>query len=192
MTRIHIRGFKIFADRHGKMRCYHRKTRTAVDLEAAPFGSAEFFAECARINELNKLAGVPKPGTLGMLIAEYKDSDAFRKDLAPRTQADYQKCFDYLKPIADTPVHRFDRPLVVRIRDKGRRTHGRRFANYVKAVLSIVFSWGAERSFVRANPAEKIKNIRRPKNAPMANRPWTDEECHAVLDHAPAHMLPGI
>ena len=192
MTRIHVKGFKIFVDRHGKMRCYHRKTRTAVDLDTAPLGSAEFFAECARIGELNKLARPPKPGTLGLLIAEYKASDAFRDDLAPRTQADYQKCFDYLKPIADTPLHRFDKPLVVLIRDKARLKHRRRFANYVKAVLSIVFSWGAERDYVKGNPAEKIKNIRRPKKMPMANRPWTDEERHAVLDHAPAHMLVGI
>jgi hypothetical protein len=67
--------------------------------------------------------------------------------------------------------------------------HGRRFANYVKAILSILFAWGAERDYVKTNPAAKVRNIRRPKNAPMANRPWADEECHAVLDHAPAHML---
>ena len=59
--------------------------------------------------------------------------------------------------------------------------HGRRFANYVKAVLSILFSWGAERDYVKANPAEKVKNIRRHKAAPEANRAWSDEECHAVL-----------
>jgi integrase len=173
------------------MRCYHRKTRTAVDLEKAPLGSAEFFAECGRIGELGKLAGPPKPGTLGLLIAEYKASNAFLDDLASRTQTDYQRCFDYLKPIADTPLHRFDRALVVRIRDKARVKHGRRFANYVKAVLSILFAWGAERGYVSANPAEKIKNIRRAKNAPMANRPWTDEERHAVLEEAD-QLLTGI
>ena len=121
MTRIKVKGFQIFPDRHGKMRCYHRKTRTAVNLKTAPLGSAEFFAECARISELTKLAGIPKPGTFGLLIAEYKTSDAFLDDLAPRTQADYQRCLNYLKPIADTPLHRFDRALVVRIRDKARR-----------------------------------------------------------------------
>jgi Phage integrase family len=191
MTRIHVKGFKIFADRHGKLRCYHRKTQTAVDLETAPLGSAEFFAECARISELNKLAGPPRPGTLGLLIAEYKASNAFLDDLAPRTQADYQRCFDYLKPIADTPLQRFDRALVVRIRDKARVKHGRRFANYVKAVLSILFAWGAERNHVKANPAEKIKNIRRPKDMPEANRPWSDDERHVVLEEA-GQILTGI
>jgi integrase len=191
MTRVHVKGFKIFPDRHGKMRCYHRVTGRAIDLENAPLGSAEFFAECARITELNKKVGPPKPGTLGKLIAEYKANAAFT-DLAPRTRADYQRCLDYLAPISDTPLYRFDKALIVRIRDKAAMKHGRRFANYVKAVLSILFAWGAERDYVAANPAEKIKNIRKPKNAPKANRPWADQERHAVLDDAPIHMLSGI
>ena len=106
------------------------------------------------------MCGRPKPGTLGLLVAEYMASGAFF-DLAPRTKADYQRCLDYRKPIADTPLHRFDRAIVVRIRDKAAMQHGRRFANYVKAVLSIVFAWGAERSFLKENPAAKLKNIRR-------------------------------
>lgn len=76
--------------------------------------------------------------------------------------------------------------MIVRIRDKaGSNKHGRRFGNYVKAVLSIVFSWGLERGYVDANPAERIKNIRRKRGAPRANRPWVDEECFVVLEAAP-------
>jgi integrase len=191
MSRIRMKGFKIFADRHGKLRCYHRKTNVAVDLNHTPLGSAEFFAVCARIAELAKQDSSPKPGTLGLLIAQYRASTSFL-DLAPRTRADYQLCFDYLKPIIDTALTRFNRGLIVRIRDRTAIKRGRRFANYVKAVLSIVFAWGAERDYVRANPAEKIKNIRRQKGAPEANRPWADEECHAVIDAAPAHMQSAI
>lgn len=124
-------------------------------------------------------------------MADYRASPSFL-DLAPRTRADYQRCLDYLQPIADTPLDRFDRALVVRIRDKTAVKHGRRFANYVKAVTSILFAWGAERGYVKLNPAEKVKNIRRQKGAPEANRPWADEERHAVLDDAPAHMRPAI
>jgi hypothetical protein len=108
MTRIRVKGFQIFCDRHGKMRCYHRIARTPVNLGEAPLGSPEFFAECARISELVKMAVPPKPGTLGLLIAEYRASTAFL-DLQPRTQSDYQRCLDYLKPIADMPLARFDR-----------------------------------------------------------------------------------
>lgn len=188
---VRIKGFHIFHDRHGKQRCYHRKTRTAIDLAKAPLGSAEFLAECARISALTKAAGSPKPGALGLLIVEYRSSAAFA-DLAERTRADYQRAFDYLQPIADTPLARFDRPLVVRIRDRGAEKHGRRFGNHLKAVLSIIFGFGLERGYLPINPAREIKNIRRARNAPQANRSWSDEERHAVLDAAPSHLRPAI
>jgi integrase len=190
MTVLRIKGFQIFADRHGKMRCYHRKAKIPIDLTKAPLGSPEFFAECARIAELSKVASTAKPGTLGMLIADYRASSTFQ-DLAPRTRSDYQRAFDYLHPIADAGLTKFDRPLVVRIRDKAAE-RGRRFANYVKAVLSIIFGWGIERGYLAANPAAQVKNIRRAKGAADANRPWSDAERHAVLDAAPAHLKPAL
>lgn len=95
MTRVRVKGFQIFTDRHGKIRCYHRITRTPVDLRIAALGSAEFFAECARITELTRMAGPPKPGTLGLLIEEYRASPSFG-DLAVRTRSDYQRCLDCL------------------------------------------------------------------------------------------------
>jgi hypothetical protein len=189
MTVFRMRGFKIFKSRHGKEYCYHRKTGERIDLTTAPIGSAEFMAECSRITALAKTVE-SKPGTLGMLIAAYRGHAAFL-DLAPRTRSDYQRILDYLKPIADTPLVRFDRPLVVRIRDKA-AVKGRRQANYVKAVLSILFAWGSERGFLANNPASEIKDIRRNKGTPDANRPWADEERDAVLDAAPAHMTPAV
>src|SRR5262245_41198210 len=116
MTVVRVKGFKIFQDRHGRWRCYHRRTGAALHLATGPIGQPEFFAECARVSAL-VTATTPKPGTLGMLISAYRDHSAFR-DLAPRTHSDYQGVFDYLRPITDTPLVRFDRPLVVRIRDK--------------------------------------------------------------------------
>src|SRR5712692_4679267 len=96
ITIVRVKGFQIFADRHGRMRCYHRRTKTPVDLTKAPLGSAEFFGECARLAEAGKLQLPPKPGTLGMLIAEYKKHPAFT-DLANHTKSDYQRIFDYLR-----------------------------------------------------------------------------------------------
>lgn len=140
MPFVRVTGFQIFKDRHGKRRCYHRKSKAVVDLKRFPMGSAGFIAECARIvGPLNSATAI-RPGTLGALIVAYRSGPAFQS-LAPRTQQDYQRCIDYLQPIADTPLTRFDRPLIVRIRDKANEKHQRRFANYVRAVLSILFSW---------------------------------------------------
>jgi site-specific recombinase XerC len=189
MTIVRVKGFKIFRDRHGKPRCYHRATGVSVDLSKAPIGSAEFLAECARISRLNELR-TPASGSLGSLIAAYRESPAFL-ELAPRTRSDYQKIFNYLKDIDTTVLPRFNRPLIVKIRDKARRK-GQRFANYLKAVLSTLFNWGRERGLVLTNPAEGIKNIPRKRGAPEANRPWSDDERAAVLDAAPAHMKAPI
>jgi integrase len=172
------------------MRCYHRKTGQPVDLVKAPIGSPEFFAECARISAM-VTATEPKPGTLGMLISAYRAHPAFT-DLAPRTKSDYQGVFDYLKPIADAPLTKFDKPLIVRIRDKAAQDRGRKFANDVKARFSGIFSWGSERGYIESNVAAGIKDIRRPKNAPDANRPWADEERDSVLAACPPHIRPAI
>jgi integrase len=183
MPYVRMKGFQIFRDRHGKLRCYHRKSRAAVDLHKYPIGSAGFLAECARIAGLLTTADGSRPGTLGALILAYRSSPAFR-DLALRTRRDYQRCFDYLHPIADTPLVRFDRPLIVRIRDKAAEKHQRRFANYVRAVLSILFTWGLERGYIENNPAQGVRDIRRPRGTPRANRPWSDTERYAVLEAA--------
>jgi hypothetical protein len=125
MTIVRVRGFQIFNDRHGRPRCYHRKTGEPIDLVKAPIGTAEFMAECARISATAR-STEPKPGTLGMLITAYRAHPAFT-DLAPRTKSDYQAVFQYLKPIADTVLTRFDKPLIVRIRDKAAQSKGRKF-----------------------------------------------------------------
>jgi integrase len=190
MTVVRVKGFKIFKDRHGRERCYHRKTGEKIDLTRAPIGSAEFMAECARIAAL-ATSTAPKPGTLGLLINAYRGHPAFL-DLAPRTRSDYQAVFDYLKPIADTPLVKFDKPLIVRIRDRAATDKGRKFANDVKARFSGLFGWGSERGYLAANTAAGIKDIRRRKDAPDANRPWTDEERDAVLAACPAHIRPAI
>jgi hypothetical protein len=135
MTIVRVKGFQFFVDRHGKPRGYHRRTRTPIDLIKARPGSAEFFAECARITELAKAIMPSKAGTLGSLFDQYRAHAAFT-DFAPNTQRGYQSVFNYLRPIADTPLSRFNAPLVVGIRDEAAK-RGRRFANLVKAVLSL-------------------------------------------------------
>ena len=188
MTIIRVKGFKIYLDCRKKMRCYHRKTGIPIDLKKAPLGSAEFLAECARIAAL--AAEAAKPGTLGALIDAYRASTAFQ-DLSPKTKHDYQTYFEYLRPIADTLLARFDRPLVVRVRDKA-ALKGRRFANYVKAILSLLFAWGSECGLLIGNPASGIKDIRRKKDAPEENRPWADQERDVTLEGAPDHMRPAL
>lgn len=62
----------------------------------------------------------------------------------------------------------------------------------MKARFSGLFGWGSERGYLAANTASGIKDIRRRKDAPDANRPWADEERDAVLAACPAHIKPAI
>lgn len=130
MTIIRPKGFQVFKDRLGRWRCYHRSSRTPIDVVTFPIGSAEFLGECQRIVSLYGKAAAPRAGTLAMLISLYRAHEAFT-DLAERTRSDYQRCFDYPKPIGDTPLVSFKPVLVVAIRDKAAKRHGRRFGTYV-------------------------------------------------------------
>ena len=188
MTLVRVRGFQIFRDRHGKERCYHRKSRTPVDLDRCPMGSAEFFAECQRI-VASTATQTARPGTLGMLVISYKGSADYLS-LSAQTKINYDGKLEYLRPLADAPLVQIDRPFVVKVRDKA-RARGDGFANYVKAVLSVVLRWGAERGYLDANPATGIKTIRIRRDADP-NRPWSDHERHAVLAELPPHMRSAI
>jgi hypothetical protein len=126
MTIVRVKGFKIFHDRHGKLRCYDRATGEPIDLAKAPLGSAAFLSECARIAGL-AASKQPSPGSLGKLTEAYRASPAFL-DLAELTRSDYQRVFNYLQPIAATPLARFTRPLIVRIRDKAVAAGSKTFA----------------------------------------------------------------
>ena len=113
MTYVKVKGFKIYSDRHGHARCYHRKTGTPIDLRKFPIGSAGFLVECQRLKDS---MAITKPGTLGLLIENYRAHSDFL-DLKPRTRSDYHRCMDYLKSIADTPLTSFKPTLIVRIRE---------------------------------------------------------------------------
>ncbi len=184
--RVKISGFKRYKDRHGKLRCYHRNSGTPIDLEKYPFGSAEFLGECERIALRNQIIPA-RNGSLKVLVTEYRRSPAFT-ELAESTQKDYLKVFDYLQPLMQLDVKDFTRTSIVQIRDKAMEKHKRRFANYVRQVFSLLFSWGIERGYLDSNPAKGIKSIKRPKDMQRANRPWTDTERFVVLDDLDWHL----
>tara|TARA_R110000737_G_scaffold204878_1_gene223633 strand:- start:1281 stop:2372 length:1092 start_codon:yes stop_codon:yes gene_type:complete len=189
MTQIRVKGFKIFNDRHGKPRCYHRATGHKIDLEKAPLGSAEFFAECTRISaiaEAKKALG-PKPGTLGGLILVYFETEHFQ-NRAPATQRDYRKCADFLYPIRDTPVSVINTPLIAGIHDKAAGKIGWRRANMVRTFLGQVFRFAVPKGLIDQDYSAAVIPKPRPKDRPYANRPWTQDERKIVLERTAPHV----
>jgi integrase len=189
MTQVRVKGFKIFKDRHGKMRCYHRATGHKIDLEKSPIGSAEFFAECETIRAIAEAqkARAPKVGTLGGLVQNYFETEHFQ-GLAKITRGNYQDCADFLKTIKGTPVHVIDTPLVSGIHDKAAMKIGWRRANMVRTLLSEVFKYNTPKGLIAANYAKDVIPKRRPRDLAYANRPWSIEERDIVLPRAKPHV----
>ncbi|WP_417254123.1 tyrosine-type recombinase/integrase [Celeribacter sp.] len=193
MTLVRVKGFKIFADRHGKMRCYHRQTGQKIDLEKTPIGSAEFFSECARISAAAEALKQqePKPGTLEGLISVYFSEEHYlERSLASKRE--YQMCAKILKPIKDTPVSSIDTPLLAAIHDKLAKKYSWDKANRVRNFLIQVFKFCIPKGLISKNFAEDVIKKPRPKDTPVAYRTWTFEEVQTALDAASPQLRAGL
>jgi len=78
--------------------------------------------------------------------------------------------------------------FVAGLRDCIAEQRGRRQANYVMAVLSVACEHGKEHGAILENPVKGVKRVRRPYGAPIANRPWTQEELRTVLAEVPDQL----
>jgi integrase len=174
----------------GRVYLYHRPTKTRI---LSPEGSPEFLAELAAIGQ--KTLSKAAPNTLGSLISAYKGTPKQPMEfsmLGERTRADYQKVFDYLKPIAGTPLPLIDTAFMLQLRDKAFAKRKRRFANCLLTVTSIIFNWGRPRKLCGDNPTFGVKQIARKKGTPAVNRPWSDSELAVAIKQAPQGLKSGI
>jgi len=171
-----------------KGRIYYYDRKSGKRINAAP-GTPEFFAELDRLRSPVK-ARSSTPGTLGGLIEAYRSSPEFA-GLAPRTRADYQKVFDYLRKLEEMPLYQIDEAAVMTFRDRAFAHKKRRFANYVAQVFRLLFAWGRPRGIVPRLLSE-VTLIRKPRGALKANRAWSPSECAAVLGAATGGVRVGI
>jgi integrase len=187
---MRIKGVKpVTVRKRGKVYRYFRHRATGETIKAA-FGTAAFAAEVAALDTKAENRGEPLPGTLGALIKSYRAAPEFT-ERRPRTRKDYDRVFDFLKPIEETPLLAINPAFLYALRDKAFKRHKRRFSTYVLQVLRLLLEWGKDRGAIKENPAHRIKRIRRPKNTPRANRAWTDQERDVVLREA-TRALRGV
>src|SRR5262245_60932736 len=105
-------------------------------------------------------------GSVRALIRDYKDSPEW-KALAPKTQADYARVLDNLRPIGDFQAHNVRRQHIIRMRNKicaNTRTQDL----FVQAV-SVMFSIGTDLGYTDRNPAARIPRL----NDPQSYEPWS-------------------
>jgi len=163
----------------GRIYYYHRKTNTRLPDDAR---SSEFIIKLRALDA--KYGEVTSPGTLGGLIKRYKAGPEW-ENLAPNTHVIYNKALDYLKPLDGMPLVQINSEFVYALRDKTVRTHKRSFTNKVLQVLQLMWNWGKRRGLCEGdNPILNVDRIRKPRGAPVKNRPWTGIELETVLEAA--------
>lgn len=182
MTVVRVKGLKRYMVK-GKWYAYHRKTMVRLNAE---YGTGTFFAELAAIERKLKSSS-RLPGTLGLLFVTYRNSPVFR-DLAMATKQGYGRMMNLLKPLDEMPLTEITPQFVAQLRDKLYDRHGQRQANYALAVLSVACEHGRETGAIKENPVKGIKRIRRSRRKAAANRPWTADECRAVLSEVPYQL----
>jgi integrase len=188
IDRLRIPGVNAYLTK-GTLYAYHRKTGQRFKSQ---YGTTAFFDELRELEARAAAQPAPpkeeKPGSWGALVKLY------RKDklpgLAKRSQSDYQKVLDWMKPLAGMEVSLVTRGFVIRPRDRAYKEHRRRFANYV--VVQSVLTWAVDREYVDNHDVRQIKPIPRPRALARANRPWTREEWETVIASAPSHLKAPI
>ena len=111
MTVVRIRNLKRYRPRPGGPEyVYHRKTGIRIH---SPQGTPEFFAELAAIERQSLVKAIPKPGTLGGLVASYRLSRAFL-DLTNETRGQYDRMIEKVRPLFDMPLIKVTRPFISR------------------------------------------------------------------------------
>ena len=151
-------------------------------------GDAAFVHELAGLERGFGPANGASAGTLGRLIAAYKESPNY-VSLKDATRVSYERAFVVLKPFFDTRLNDLKRATIIQIRDRFLLPRYRTWmANYALSVLSIVFRFGLDHGFMEKSPLQDRVRKLRMQRASYPNRPWTALERRLVLDHAPPHV----
>lgn len=182
MVTINIKHIKKAKNKYGRIYYYDRITGKRLRSEP---GTTAFINEVEMIRANTE--AMPKGEHFGYLVIKYKQSPEYKR-LAARTKSDYNKILNYLKPLHDLKLNSIDAPYISKIKNKAAEKHGRHFANYVVSIFSLIFNWGIEPGITTANPAAKVRKIKKPRNAPVVNRAWKDYEIEIYKIHGSLHL----
>ena len=186
MTVVRVKGLKRYRVK-GKWFAYHRKTGIRIKAE---YGTGGILRRASRPRTQTGRPLRPyraRWGCSSQLIAHRRNSR-----LAPATRHGYGRMINFLQPINDMPLVELTPQFVAGLRDRIAAKHGRRQANYVMAVISVACEFGKEHGIVRENPVKGVRRVRRSRETPNANRPWTEEERRTVLVEVPYQLRVAV
>lgn len=124
------------------------------------------------------------PGSLGMLIQEYRRSPGFLL-LSPRTQTNYLRAIGHLDKLYDALVANIKRRHVIKYRDSFRKKPA--IANKIVAVFSVLMQHAVEMEYRETNPAQRVGFL------PLGEyRRWSDEEIAFAFETFPERLRRAI
>lgn len=185
---VRIKGLQEFRDRTGRLRRYHRKSRTPIDPS---LDGIELALEIERLNKQYETLQ-PRIGSLGALIGEYQAKSNHWRGIRDRTRKDYRRVFSYLEKLEamDTVLVEITTPDIAITRDYARDDHEPKFANLVVTVLRKVFEFGLEYGHLSSNPALGVTKATGGNKRP--NRPYSAHEIATIIDMAPKQLVGPI
>ncbi|MEL6953683.1 MAG: tyrosine-type recombinase/integrase [Pseudomonadota bacterium] len=106
------------------------------------------------------------------LITSYKKSDRWGC-LRLRTRQDYERVLLYiLQCNADRDITGTSRKDVLAAMEKNK--HRTRFANYLPAVMSVLFEHAIDLGWTSKNPAKGVRRLKTPIERTQPHKPWSD------------------
>jgi integrase len=172
----------------GRSYFYFRRGKARFRLEGEP-GSPEFEADYRR--RLQGIAVDPKPErkvpkSVGALSVDYRSAPEFTS-LEPKSQRDYDRDLERLKPIESCKAVDIRRKHIIRLRNKIANASGARAADHFVSVVSALFRCGLDLDYdLQINPAHGIKRLAKSKSFEV----WPREVCEAFeKSHPPTYLL---
>lgn len=122
------------------------------------FNSVDFRDEYARLfaQTGEKIEAPIIPGSVRAMIRDFKESPEYLR-LAPKTQSDYARSLDELRPIGDFQADNVRRQHIVRIRNKMKAPP--RTMDAFVATVSRCFTIGMDLGYSDRNPAARIERL---------------------------------
>jgi integrase len=188
-----MRNIHTYKNRHGKAYIYYRDRRTGFLRRLPSDTKSPEFYEAWKQADADNHGTVPEAqrGTWAELKASYLKSPEFQ-DLSDRTRKDYAYYLKRVHEMDAVPVDQMTPASLMVWRDKIAEGGRRRTANYTLTVMSRVFKMGILRGLTKDNPLREVPKLKRAKDKPKANRPWTDGELDAMMGAATPQIRTAI
>lgn len=154
-----------------------------IKLPNADTDSAAFFREVERLQNATPTAY--PPGSIGDLIARYRDSEEFKKN-ADGTQSNYEVSMRRFEDRAGwglLAVRKLEPIMVQALRDSMKDTPV--MANQMLSVGTTIWDWAIPLNLAKANPFDKVKDLEIPDRGHV---PWPSW----VIDYVRQHATPDL